>query len=175
MRNIYVLTGMSGVGKTSIINELLKNSSFSYPKMYTTRPTRKLMRDGKIHISEYEYKKIPNKIVEFNYNQYKYAITDSEVQKANLFDLAPSGFLNLRNNYSGSKKIIVIHIWIYEAERIKRMKQRGENEKNIYSRLEYEKKEYHNIENMVDYSIINDNFENCINEIMSIVALNEKI
>lgn len=173
MKNIYVLTGMSGVGKTSVINEILKGGSFCYPKMYTTRPIRERMNDGKIHIDEDSYEKLPHKVVEFVYNHYKYAITDNEVRKANIFDLAPSGFRSLKENYIGDKKIIIIYVWIDECERIKRMKERGENEENIYARLQYEKIEYRNIYEETDYIIKNDIFENCVNKILSIIALNE--
>lgn len=172
MKNIYVLTGMSGVGKTTVINRLLRKSSFYYPKIYTTRPTRDEIVDGKIHINDYEYEKLQHKIVEFIYNYQKYTITDSEIQKADIIDLAPSGFRSLKENYI-SKKIIIIYLWIDECERIKRMKKRGENEENIYSRLQYEKFEYQNIEEDVDYTIKNDEFEECVNKILSIIALNE--
>lgn len=173
MKNIYVLTGMSGVGKTSMINELLKTGSFSYPKMYTTRPIRKHILDGKIHIGEDCYEELPHKVVEFIYNQHKYAIIDSEVQKANIFDLAPSGFRSLKENYKGDKKIIIIYVWIDKYERINRMKARGETEEDIYSRLQYEKIEYQDIEKDVDYIIKNDDFKMCVNKILSIIALNE--
>lgn len=173
MKNIYVLTGMSGVGKTSVINKILKTESFCYPKMYTTRPMREKITDGKIHIDEEGYIQLPHKLVEFIYNQHKYAITNSEVQKANIFDLAPSGFRSLKENYNGSKKIIIIYVWIEEYERIKRMKARGESEKNIYSRLQYEKIEYQNIEEDADYTIKNDDFGKCVNKILSIIAANE--
>lgn len=173
MKNIYVLTGMSGVGKTSVINEILKTDSFCYPKMYTTRPMRKQITDGKIHIDEDSYRKLPHKVVEFIYNQHKYAITDSEVQKANIFDLAPSGFRSLKENYNGSKRIIIIYVWIDKYERIKRMKERGESEESIYSRLQYEKIEYQNVEKDADYTIKNDDFGKCVNKILSIIASNE--
>ncbi len=164
---------MSGVGKTSIINELLKTGLFTYPKMYTTRPIRERIKDGKIHVNEEDYRNLPSKVVEFCYNQYKYAITDNEVHKANIFDLAPSGFRSLKENYSGSKKIVLIYIWIDEEEQIKRMKSREESEQNIFSRLEYEKLEYNNIEKIVDYSIINDNLKDCVNKVMTIIKLCE--
>lgn len=164
---------MSGVGKTTIINELSKTGLFVYPKMYTTRPVRERINDGKIHVTEEDYKNISSKVVEFCYNQYKYAITDQEVQRANIFDLAPSGFRSLQENYTGSKRIVLIYIWIDERERINRMKKREENEQNILSRLEYEKSEYNNIEEIVDYSIINDNLKDCIEKIMEIIKLNE--
>lgn len=173
MKNIYVLTGMSGVGKTTIINELSKTGLFIYPKMYTTRPVRERIKDGKIHVTEEDYKNISSKVVEFCYNQYKYAITDKEVQRANIFDLAPSGFRSLQENYNGPKKIVIIYIWIDEKERINRMKKREENEQNILSRLEYEKSEYNNIEEIVDYSIINDSLTDCVDKIMEIIKLNE--
>lgn len=175
MKNIYVLTGMSGVGKTTVINEILKTGLFCYPQMYTTRPIRKHIIDGKIYIDEDSYEKLPHKVVEFIYNRHKYAITDSEVQKANIFDLAPSGFRSLKENYNGDKKIIIIYVWIDEYERIKRMKERGENEENIYSRLQYETIEYQNIEKDTDYIIKNDDFKKCVNKILSIIALNENI
>lgn len=164
---------MSGVGKTTIINELSKTGLFVYPKMYTTRPVRERINDGKIHVTEEDYKNISSKVVEFCYNQYKYAITDQEVQRANIFDLAPSGFRSLQENYTGSKRIVLIYIWIDERERINRMKKREENAQNILSRLEYEKSEYNNIEEIVDYSIINDNLKDCIEKIMEIIKLNE--
>lgn len=173
MKNIYVLTGMSGVGKTSIINELLKTDLFIYPKMYTTRPIRESIKDGKIHVNEEDYENLPSKVVEFCYNDFKYAITDNEVQRANIFDLAPSGFKSLKENYTGSKKIIIIYIWIDEKERIDRMRKREENEQSILSRLEYEKSEYQNIEKIVDYVIINDFLMDCVDKIMAIIKLNE--
>ncbi|MCM1410161.1 MAG: hypothetical protein NC305_06395 [Lachnospiraceae bacterium] len=173
MKNIYVLTGMSGVGKTSVINKILKTGSFCYPQMYTTRPIKEHIIDGKIHLDEESYVKLQNKAVEFIYNYHKYAITDIEVRKANIFDLAPSGFRSLKENYFGDKKIIIIYVWIEESERIKRMKERGETDENIFSRLQYEKIEYQNIEEEADYIIKNDNFENCVNKILSIIALNE--
>ncbi len=95
------------------------------------------------------------------------------VHRANIFDLAPSGFRSLKENYSGSKKIVLIYIWIDEEERIKRMKSREESEQNIFSRLEYEKLEYNNIEKIVDYSIINDNLKDCVNKVMTIIKLCE--
>ena len=164
---------MSGVGKTTIINELAKTGLFIYPKMYTTRPIREQINDGKIHVKEEDYENISSKVVEFCYNQYKYAITDEEVQKSNIFDLAPSGFRSLQENYNGSKRIVLIYIWIDERERINRMKKREENEQNILSRLEYEKLEYNNIEEIVDYSVINDSLRDCIDKIMEIIKLNE--
>lgn len=175
MKKIYVITGMSGVGKTSVINEILKIDSFRfcYPKMYTTRPMRGQINDGKVHIDEDDYEKLPDKIVEFIYNQNKYAITESEVQKANIFDLAPSGFRSLKENYNGNKKIIIIYVWIDECERVKRMKERGESEENIYSRLQYEKVEYEHVKEDADYTIKNDNLEKCVERILSIIAFNE--
>lgn len=166
---------MSGVGKTSVINEILKTGTFYYPKMYTTRPIREYTIDGKIHIDEDSYENLPHKVVEFVYNKHKYAITDSEVQKANIFDLAPSGYRSLKENYNGNKKIVIIYVWADEYERIKRMKERGENEENIYSRLQYEKIEYQNIEEDADYTIRNDDFKKCVSKILSIIALNENI
>ncbi len=53
------------------------------------------------------------------------------------------------------------------------MKSREESEQNIFSRLEYEKLEYNNIEKIVDYSIINDNLKDCVNKVMTIIKLCE--
>lgn len=94
----------------------------------------------------------------------------SEVQKANIFDLAPSGFRSLKENYNSDKNVIIIYAWMHEHKQIKRMKERGENEENIYSRLQYEKIKYQNIEENADYIIKNDNFKKCVNKILSIIV-----
>lgn len=112
-----------------IIYELSKTGLFIYPKLYTTHPVRERIKAGKIHVTEKDYKDISSKVVEFCYNQYKYAITDKELQRDKIFDLAPSGFRSLQENYNGPKKFVIIYIWIDEKERINRMKNERETNK----------------------------------------------
>lgn len=175
MKNIYVFSGMSGVGKTSIINEIAKEDSFVYPTMYTTRPVRNKINDGKLYVSEDEYEALPGKVVKFVFNNYQYAITEEEIQRANIFDLAPSGFESLKQNYCGNRKIIVIYLWVNERERIRRMKERGESEATIQQRIQYEKGEYQDVEKKVDFIVENNDFSSCITSIRMIIEKCEKL
>lgn len=67
MKNIYVLTGMFGVGKTSINKQIVK--------IYTTHPVQEKLKGDKIYISEEDYSNLLNKIIEFIYAKYNYTIT----------------------------------------------------------------------------------------------------
>lgn len=174
MKNIYVLTGMSGVGKTTIINEITKEKQFVCPIMYTTRPKRWKVNDGKIQVDEVQYEALHGKVVEFVFNNCKYAITYEEIQRANIFDLAPSGFKSLRQNYCGNGKIIVIYLWVNEKERIKRMRDRGESDVDIQQRIQYEKIEYKNVENSVDFILENNDLGCSIKRIRAIIKECEK-
>lgn len=175
MKHIYVFSGMSGVGKTSIINELTKEGEYIYPIMYTTRPMRRKVNDGKIQVDDIQYEKLPGKLVEFVFNNFKYTITDKEIQHANIFDLAPSGFKSLKKNYSGDKKIIIIYLWVNEQERIRRMLKRGESEAEIKQRIQYEKKEYRDVEKSVDFMVENRDLETSIKKVRAIITICEKL
>lgn len=175
VKNIYVFSGMSGVGKTSIINEITKDEQFVYPTMYTTRPMRQKVNDGKIQVDEVQYEELPGKVVEFVFNNFKYAITNEEIQRANIFDLAPSGFKSLKQNYRGNRKIIIIYLWVNEKDRIKRMKERGESEADIQQRIQYEKEEYRDVEKSVDFIVENSDLGICIKRIRAIIAKCEKL
>lgn len=174
MKNIYVLTGKSGVGKTTIINEIRKEKKFVCPIMYTTRPKRRKVNDGKIQVDEVQYEELPGKGVEFVFNNCKYAITYEEIQRANIFDLAPSGFKSLKQNYCGNRNIIIIYLWVNEKERIRRMKDRGESDVDIQQRIQYEKGEYENVENSVDFILENNDLGRSIKRIRAIIEECEK-
>ena len=69
---IYIITGPSGVGKNTIINELSKYLDFYFSVSHTTRPRRENEIDGKDYyfISEDEFEDLINNDQMIEYEQY---------------------------------------------------------------------------------------------------------
>ena len=69
---IYIITGPSGVGKNTIINELSKYLDFYFSVSHTTRPRRENEIDGKDYyfISEVEFEDLINNDQMIEYEQY---------------------------------------------------------------------------------------------------------
>ncbi len=166
-----ILCGPSGAGKTAIIEELLKNNKF---KKYTSVTSRE-MRDYEVNGDDYwfyskeELLKLIDEKKLFNLVQYKdtyYATIDEypesvESDKFLLSAILPSRALEYK--ISNPDNNCIIYIIPPDTETL--TKRCGErNVQRLGSDLDNLECAYN-----FDYSIINDNFEKCIEEIKSCI------
>jgi len=166
MENIYVFTGMSGSGKTAIIQNLTETTGYTICKIYTTRPTRK--NENKLCISKSEYQLLPDKHIEFFYNKHNYTITKNGFLNSDIIEMSPSGIKQIRRSEL-SKRLYVFYIHTNSNKRYQRMLKRGDSIGEIKSRIEFEKEEYKNIEDIIDYSVENNILNVCTGKILSII------
>lgn len=181
---IIIISSPSGAGKTSICKKLLGlDLNIRLSISVTTRTARDNEIDGKDYyfVSSDEFREMMdnNKFLEHAkvFNNYYGSLrehVDNHLANGNdvLFDIDWQGAQQIVN--SDYSRIITIFIMPPSKELIKqrlltRQKDSGDNIETVKNRMmEYETEISHQDE--YKYIIINDNLEDCANEIIKIIA-----
>ncbi|OUW90703.1 MAG: guanylate kinase [Gammaproteobacteria bacterium TMED234] len=177
---LIIFSAPSGAGKSSLIKEVISRSSGNIQLSIsaTTRPPR----DGEEHgrdyffISDEEFNELKNQnsFVEYaNVYGYQYGTLRSFVDEKIenninvILDIDVQGFDLIRNSINDGISIFIIPPSIMELE--KRLISRGlDSDDVIRKRLKNVKTELKYAE-LYDHIILNDQFENAINELTSII------
>lgn len=179
---LFVISGPSGVGKDTIINEYLKNNKGLLSISATTRDKRKGEVDGKDYyfLTKEEFEdwiKNDNFLEYATYNDNYYGTPKSKIEEnlnkgINVFlVIEVQGALQIKEKIKDSKLIFIMPPSISELE--KRLKNRNtETDEMIKNRLEIATKEM-NMSSMYDYIITNNKIENAVEKLKLIIE-NEK-
>ena len=170
---IIIFSGPSGVGKSTIINELLNHISLYFSISHTTRKKRNNEINGKDYyfISLNEF----NKLIEENYfiEYEKYGTDYYGTSKEQLINDHKITVLDLEVN--GASKLleenedfIGIFIDIDDNELIKRLKDRGHDNEFIEKRMELAADQRNKI-NQFDYVVDNKDINTTISNILNII------
>lgn len=146
MYKVICIIGKSGVGKSTFVNELIKNNKFHFIKSYTTREVRKNdPEDIKTHtfVSKKFREETKNEILAEYINEQKgYCSwvdkTLFDEKKINLFVIDIDAFVKL--NKRKDMNIRVVYLQLSELEREKRYKNRNKEikvPKDKHLSLEY--------------------------------------
>ena len=180
---LIIISSPSGAGKSSICKRLiLEDKSIKISISDTTRPPRNNEIDGNdynfISMEKFKNRIVNNEYIEYanvfgNYYGSLYENVNDTLNKGFdiLFDIDWQGSLQLKK--SQYPNILTIFIIPPSKDAIyKRLKQRalrsGDNAEAINERLNlYETEMSH--KNEYQYVVVNDDFENCISEIKSII------
>ena len=170
---IYIITGPSGVGKNTIINELSNHLEFYFSISHTTRPRRDNEIDGKDYyfITEDDFENLikSDQMIEYEqYGEFYYGTSKEELSNDSsiiILDLEVNGATKLleeNNNFKG------IFIDIDDYELINRLKNRGHDSTFIKKRmklanLQREKKE------LYQYHVDNEDIKTSVNQILDII------
>ncbi|WP_448375104.1 guanylate kinase [Fervidobacterium sp.] len=176
---LFVISGPSGVGKTSIIRSVLERiEHVVFSVSCTTRKQRPGEIDGIDYyfVSHEQFEKMiqENKFIEWARVHDNYYGTPADMVYENIrkgfdviLDIDVQGALTVKNNFSGAKFIFIAPP-SYEILR-ERLKKRGtESEEKIQRRLETAKKELTFIPEF-EYLIINEDLEESIRNLSSII------
>lgn len=140
MKNIYLIVGASGSGKTTVTELLAHDHGLKTVWSYTTRPPRFKGEEGHIFVSEEEFDQLGEMCAYTEYNGYRYGVTSEIIDKSDIYVIDPPGVSFMKAHYKGSKGIVVVFLDISEEIRRKRMEARGDDPKAIERRLEMDRK-----------------------------------
>ena len=176
-----IISGCSGVGKNTIIKELLKKNNNM--KMFKTCTTRKERQEEKgnnlyIHLTKEEFEnKIKNgELFEFEeihgnlYGTLNSSIDEIKTSKSHFIkDIGVCGQSAFKQKLPSDVKIVSIFLYAPKEELIRRLTERGETEiEKRMERYEFENSQVGNF----DYVINNDNIQNTLMQIENIIANN---
>ena len=170
---IIIFSGPSGVGKSTIINELIKHKNLYFSISHTTREKR----HNEIEGSDYFFVSIDefNNLIDNNffieYEQYGtdyYGTGKNQIDKSNnitVLDVEVNGASKLLKN---NKEFIGIFIDIENEELIRRLKTRGHNKLFIKQRMDLANKQRSKI-NEFDYIVKNVDINTTVKNILDII------
>ena len=173
---MIILIGESGSGKTTILNKLVEKG-FEKAINHTTR----LPRDNEKNTNEYKFisKDEFNKMwengellqrAEFN-NEY-YGISTSSLKDNVVCISIVDSVKDIKNRAKElnikNVNIITIYVYVSEQERINRMKQRGDTEESIATRLKIDKEKFKKAKEIADFTVENIYIDETVNKIIKL-------
>lgn len=168
---IIIISGPQGVGKTTIVNELLKrNQQLSLSISYTTREKRKNENNGVeykfVSIDEFHQLEMENFFMEvISFNGNKYATPRSNVKANTIFNVTASAienFLHICQNYA----YVTIFLTADFDEIINRLK--GRQDEDVYNKIK-EIKHQMSYKDKFQHIIENHNIHDTVTQIEEIV------
>lgn len=172
--------GKSGSGKSSVVNELVNQTSLKKIKTYTSRPQRINELDNEYNfISKNKFKQLIEEdfFAEFTtYNTvnglWYYGTDKKSILNAKSNDIVilnPSGLEQARKTI-GKEHIISFYIDVLPNILKQRLTKRGDNSEETERRIRADNIGFCDINFLVDRIVFNNyNFQDCVNQIIDIL------
>lgn len=126
MKNIFLIVGCSGSGKTTITEQLEQKYGLKSIQSYTTRQPRYDGETGHIFISDEEFDKLTDMVAYTEFAGNRYCATAEQVENNDLYIIDPKGVDFFMKAYKGSKTPKIIFISSNLTTRYERMVGRAE-------------------------------------------------
>jgi len=167
---IFCILGESGSGKSTICDELRKRYNYKVIESYTTRPMRYENEKGHIFISDDEFNSLMPEICAYTvYNSYKYGATVKQIESSDLYIVDYAGVVYFKKHYKGKKKMISIYLSSSKEMRATHMRRRGDSQKQIDDRLEFDNKAFSDVMYNCDYYITEVNLHKIVEDLYNII------
>ena len=176
---IIVISGASGVGKSTILTEVMKaRQDLVFSVSATTRPMRPGEADGVNYhfISRESFLDMVRKGEFLEYDEHHdnlygtlYSAVKDATEKGHVvLDIEPNGAMNVRRKYPDA---ILIFIMPPSWEALEaRLRGRGDTpEDQVQTRLTRARWEIDQADKY-DYQVVNDQVETCVAEVLKIIA-----
>lgn len=150
MKNIYLIIGPSGVGKTTAVKELEKLYGFKAVKPFTDAPENCQNSGEQTFISTAEFEALHNVCFYSAAKEHRCAVTTEMIDASDVFVTGIYGAEYLRKHYRGNKGIITICLTQFPGVLRERMLSRGDPEEAIEQKLSEDALDFEGVEDIAD-------------------------
>lgn len=173
MKNLYIIVGRSGSGKTSVVQELCKYYGLKQVKTTTTRPRRFPEEDSYHFLSPEDFNVRRDIIAPTVICEYSYGITPEALGAGDIIILDLKGVMDMQRGYKGKPvKVIGIHAPLAELEA--RMIKRGDSRDGVNKRLENDEIRFGMMEDFCDIIVRNTDLSTTVKAVWAFIQMCEQ-
>lgn len=143
-KNIYLILGRTGSGKTSITRQIAKELGYKILKSYTTRPRRL----EELNTSEVDHEFVTDTeadellkgdvIAYTEINNVRYFATLEQLRNSDLYVIDPNGYTMLRDRLNELEitdiNLIPVYVYSYDKQRKERYMQRSDADESLFDK-----------------------------------------
>lgn len=172
---LIVLIGVSGSGKTSLVNKVSKKYGYTVLKSYTTRAPREndeadLTSHTFCSMEEAAFFSDQKQIVCSTWFAGNfYFSTQSQLDSSDLYVCDVNGLKDLYHNYR-NRPILSIYLDVDSSIVADRMNKRGDSDEDIFKRLQHDAEAFKDAKDYVDFVCDNSTQDKC-NEICEFIDM----
>jgi Guanylate kinase len=153
MKNLYLITGPSGVGKTSVANKLCETHNLKQLFSYTDRPPRHEGETGHVFLSRDEFNDLGPIFAGTVFDGHRYGTTANQLEEHDVYVVDLAGIQYIKEHYTGPKGIVAIGLSAPAEVLSQRMKNRGDSEDAVAQRLAHDERVFVNLNSHVNSTI----------------------
>lgn len=169
LKNLYLIVGHSGSGKTTIVNELHRRYGYMPLSSYTTRPKRSENEEGHEFISKEQFDALEGMLAYTKFNGYEYCATQEQADRSDLYVIDPKGIFFMREKYRSERPVKVIGIHVPCRELEQRMLARGDTPDMVKTRMENDEIMFGGMDDICDVIVRNDDLEGAVEFIHDLI------
>lgn len=177
--NLIVISGSSGVGKTSVLQQVLhRRPDLQFSVSATSRPPRPGETDGVQYffVSRPQFEQMidEDRFVEYDFHMGNYygtlksQLAEKTTNGNMVLDVEPVGAMNIRKLHPNATLIFLAAPSMEALEQRLRLRH-DTDEEQLAMRLERAKWEYTQ-KDRYDYVVVNDVLDRCVDEVLHIIA-----
>lgn len=169
LKNLYLIVGRSGSGKTTIVNELCRRYGYVPLSSYTTRPKRSENEEGHEFISKEQFDALKGMLAYTKFNGFEYCATQEQTDHSDLYVIDPKGILFMLEKYHSDRPVKVIGIHVPTRELEQRMLARGDTPDMVKIRMENDEIMFGAMDDICDVIVRNDDLEKAVEFIHDLI------
>lgn len=149
-KHLYLVSGPSGVGKSTVVSILENKYGYKRLVSCTDRPKRMGETSEYHFLSPEEFSQKTDIVAETTFSGHRYGAALSDIQGASIYICDLNGVKDMREALAGERMVFSFGLTVGSGELRSRMRRRGDSEAAVTTRIAHDTKAFRGMGAIVD-------------------------